>query len=96
MFSRIRKYLPYLAINLEAGDYLENFFVFVVFSIVAIRVFLAVTGYPQLGGRGLARSGELLSLDYFGISEYLDVQLFKIPSATGNSPQIYYRFSLVE
>lgn len=53
MTLKLRQYLSFLAVNLEAGDYLENFLVSAVFSIVIIRVFLAVTGYPQLGGGGL-------------------------------------------
>lgn len=53
MIFKIRQYFSFLAINLEAGDYLENFLVSAVFSIVVIRVFLAATGYPQLGGGGL-------------------------------------------
>lgn len=53
MILKLRQYLSFLAVNLEAGDYLENFLVSAVFSIVVIRVFLAVTGYPQLAGEGL-------------------------------------------
>lgn len=53
MVLKLRKYFSFLAVNLEAGDYLENFMVSAVFSIVVIRVFLAATGYPQLGGGGL-------------------------------------------
>ncbi len=36
--------------NLEADDYQENFLVAAVVSILVIRLFLKVTGYPQLGG----------------------------------------------
>lgn len=53
MIIKLRKYFTFLAVNLEAGDYLENSLVSAVFSIVIIRVFLAVTGYPQLSGEGL-------------------------------------------
>jgi len=53
MALRLRKYFSFLAVNLQAGDYLENFMISAIFSIVVIRVFLAATGYPQLGGGGL-------------------------------------------
>lgn len=50
MLEKFRKNLPFLALNLQAGEYLENFFVSAIFSIVSIRVFLLFTGYPQFGG----------------------------------------------
>jgi hypothetical protein len=53
VITKVRRYFSFLAVNLEAGDYLENFLVSAVFSIVIIRVFLVATGYPQLGGSGL-------------------------------------------
>lgn len=53
MITKVRRYFSFLAVNLEAGDYLENFLVSAVFSIVVIRVFLVATGYPQLSGSGL-------------------------------------------
>lgn len=39
--------------NVDAGQLLENFFVAAVGTLLAIRVYLAATGYPQVGGRGL-------------------------------------------
>lgn len=53
MLSALKKYSLSLAVNLEAGDHLENFLVSSVFSVVGLRVFLALTGYPQLGGVGV-------------------------------------------
>lgn len=53
MKSNFRKYLPNFSINLEAGEYIENFLVSSVFSVFAIRVFLSLTDYPQIGGAGL-------------------------------------------
>jgi hypothetical protein len=53
VITKVRRYFSFLAVNLEAGDYLENFLVSAVFSIVVIRVFLVATGYPQLSGNGL-------------------------------------------
>ena len=39
--------------NLDAASYFEDFFLCAVGSIVAIRLYLGLTGYPQLGGNGL-------------------------------------------
>ena len=39
--------------NIEAGNLLESFLVSAVASVLAIRSFLYLTGYPQLSGRGL-------------------------------------------
>ena len=49
----INKLLPQSTINLEAGEYLENFFVSALFSVFAIRIFLSLTDYPQVGVGGL-------------------------------------------
>ena len=42
-----------LILNLEAGELLEFFLVSAVCAVLAIRGFLAATGYPQIGGDGL-------------------------------------------
>src|SRR5215216_1133119 len=39
--------------NLDATSYFEDFFLCAVGSIVVIRLYLGLTGYPQLGGNGL-------------------------------------------
>ena len=39
--------------NAEAALLLENFFIAAVVSFLAIRAFLALTGYPQLGASGV-------------------------------------------
>ena len=39
-----------VARNVDAGGYLENFLVAAVVSILGIRLYLELTGYPQLGG----------------------------------------------
>lgn len=38
--------------NVDAEDYLESFLIAAVFSILLIRFYLTLTGYPQLGGGG--------------------------------------------
>lgn len=43
----------HLVPDLDAGDLLERFLVSAVFAILAIRAYLAATGYPQVGGNGL-------------------------------------------
>ncbi len=45
------EYMMYRSIR--ARDLLEIFFVSAVFSLLLVRFFLFVTGYPQLGGDGL-------------------------------------------
>ncbi len=47
MFSNIKKFI--VRYN-EAGDLLEIFLVSAVVSLISIRVFLSLTGYPQIGG----------------------------------------------
>ena len=42
-----------LILNLEAGELMELFLVSAVCAVLAIRGFLAATGYPQIGGEGL-------------------------------------------
>lgn len=37
----------------DAGSYLERFLVCAILSMLAIRAYLRLTGYPQIGGRGL-------------------------------------------
>lgn len=39
--------------NFSAGLYLESFLVAAVASVLIIRLFLRLTGYPQIGGKGL-------------------------------------------
>ena len=43
----------YFIRNMDAGTYLEIFLVSAVASILAIRAYLAITGYPQLGNSEL-------------------------------------------
>jgi hypothetical protein len=49
--SESRRALPLR--NIHVGSLLETFLVAAVLSILGIRVFLELTGYPQLGGNGL-------------------------------------------
>ncbi|HLE24569.1 MAG TPA: hypothetical protein VI935_02835, partial [Thermodesulfobacteriota bacterium] len=39
--------------NFDAGNYLENFLVAAVAAVLGIRLFLKMTGYPQIGGSSL-------------------------------------------
>jgi hypothetical protein len=45
-----RQFFPPVIRNIEADVYFENFFIFAILSIIGIRIFLQVTGFPQLGG----------------------------------------------
>jgi len=42
--------LKHLIKNIDAGDYLENFLISAVASMLIIRTFLTLTNYPQIGG----------------------------------------------
>ncbi len=44
---------PKIVRSIEAGSYLESFLWAAVATVLAIRAFLAATGYPQIGGGGL-------------------------------------------
>lgn len=44
---------PFFIRNLNAGRLLENFLISAVASLLAVRFYLGLTGFPQIGGRGL-------------------------------------------
>lgn len=46
VFEKLR--LRHIARDIEAGDLMENFFVWAVFSFLTIRIFLILTNYPQI------------------------------------------------
>ncbi|OGM20817.1 hypothetical protein A2863_01590 [Candidatus Woesebacteria bacterium RIFCSPHIGHO2_01_FULL_38_9b] len=48
MHESSKRYFPR---DIEAGNFIENFLVSAVASILVIRVFLFITGYPALGGQ---------------------------------------------
>ncbi len=50
---RMKGYFSVFARSLETVDLMENFLIASVASIVLIRVYLEMTGYPQIGGGGL-------------------------------------------
>jgi hypothetical protein len=47
----MKRYFEPFARNIEAGSLLENLLVSAVSSLLVIRAFLSLTGYPRLGGR---------------------------------------------
>lgn len=49
----MRKITPRLVVNLEAGQWLELFLISAVGSLLITRLYLYMTGYPQIGGGGL-------------------------------------------
>ena len=44
---------PILFRNLNGGQLIENFLISGVVSLLAVRFYLRLTNFPQLGGRGL-------------------------------------------
>lgn len=53
MDSATRPVVIQIVRNVNSGSYLENVLVSAVVAILALRVFLAITGFPQIGGGGL-------------------------------------------
>jgi hypothetical protein len=51
--SPVRPSQRWLLRNAAAGDLLENFLVAAVCAVLGIRIYLELTGYPQVGGSGL-------------------------------------------
>ena len=48
----VKRYFHPFVRNIEAGSLLENLLVSAISSLLVIRAFLTLTGYPQLGGKG--------------------------------------------
>lgn len=74
--------------NMDADDYFENFFVFSILSIVGIRIFLHLTGYPQLGGGGfhiahMLWGGLLMMVALFLFFFFLNKALHQLGSILG-------------
>ena len=53
MATGARRDRPGIVRDSDAGSYLERFLVCSILSMLAIRAYLRLTGYPQVGGRGL-------------------------------------------
>ncbi len=53
MLARPVQWRPRFVRNSDAGYHLENFLVAAVAAVLGIRVYLELSGYPQLGGHGL-------------------------------------------
>jgi len=53
MATGARRDRPGVVRDSDAGSYLERFLVCAILSMLAIRAYLRLTGYPQIGGRGL-------------------------------------------
>lgn len=78
----------YFIKNIEAGDYLENFLISAVASILIIRVFLILTNYPQIGGgmfhiSHLLWGGFLMAISIIGLLAFLHREIKNIASTLG-------------
>lgn len=67
--------------SVDAGSYLESFIVSAVAAVIGIRVFLELTGYPQLGGAGL----HIAHMLWGGL--LMAVALFIVLTLVGQSPK---------
>ena len=77
-----------LARNIEAGDYLEYFFVSAVTTILGIRLFLYLTGYPQISSgtfhiAHMLWGGFILALALFLLLVYLNRFVVTLAAALG-------------
>ncbi|OGM20345.1 hypothetical protein A2714_04850 [Candidatus Woesebacteria bacterium RIFCSPHIGHO2_01_FULL_38_9] len=78
----------YFPRDVEAGDLVENFLVSAIASILVIRLFLAITGYPQLGGENfhiahMLVGGFLMFLALIGLLVFLNKETKHIASYVG-------------
>ncbi len=78
----------YLVRSSDASTFFESFLVAAVSSFLAIRFFLAVTGYPQLGGNGLHIAhmlwgGLLMLVGILLLISYLDRGVHHIAAVIG-------------
>ncbi len=78
----------YLVRSSDASTFFESFLVAAVSSFLAIRFFLAVTGYPQLGGNGLHIAhmlwgGLLMLVGILLLISYLDRGIHHIAAVIG-------------
>src|SRR3990167_6561029 len=74
--------------DVEAGDLVENFLVSAIASILVIRLFLAITGYPQLGGENfhiahMLWGGFLMMVAVIGLLVFLNKETKYIASILG-------------
>lgn len=78
----------YLVRNFEAGELLEKFLVSAVSSILIIRVFLALTDYPMIGGENFHIShmlfgGLLMTLALFSLLIFLNSKIKSLGAILG-------------
>lgn len=81
------KFNPFIK-NIDAADYLENFLISAVTSILIIRTFLALTNYPQVGGGTLHIShmlwgGFLMTVSIIGLLVFLNREIKTIAATLG-------------
>lgn len=80
--------LNHLVRNIEAGDHLENFLISAVASILIIRVILAFTNYPQIGGTTfhiahLLFGGFLMMVSIIGLLVFLNREIKGVAAVLG-------------
>lgn len=74
--------------NIEVGDYLESFLISAVASILLIRAFLAIAGYPQIGGgifhiSHMLFGGLLMMISIMGLLVFLDREVKNFAAILG-------------
>ena len=84
----MQKHIHYIIRNTSAGDLLENFLISAIFTVVGVRLFLALTGYPQLGGKGLHIAhmlwgGALMTIAISQLLIFLNNESKKVASIIG-------------
>ena len=90
MTSRLKKACSFNR-KFDSGLYLELFLVFAILAIFLIRLFLVLTGYPQLGGAKLHIAhmlwgGLLMLISIFLLLMFIGKRTEKIAAIIGGSP----------
>lgn len=73
---------------LEAGDFIEDFLIAAVVTILSVRFFLHITGYPQIGGGNfhiahMLYGGILMMITILLLISFLDKQVKQIAAILG-------------
>lgn len=79
---------PLLIRDIDAGNFIENLLVSAVSSVLIVRVYLGLTGYPQVGGGGIHVAhviwgGILMAISLIMLLSFLNRQIKTIAAVLG-------------
>jgi len=78
----------FLILNIKAGEYFERFLIAAVATVLGVRFFLDISGYPKIGGGGLHIAhmlwgGLLMLVALLFLLNYLNKALFSLSAVLG-------------